>query len=586
MPPSRYLPMVSALLALPFIALADDTRPNVLLIISDDQGYGDLSLHGNPNLHTPNLDRMAREGAQLSRFYVSPVCAPTRAALLTGRYSLRTGAWGVSRGQETMRTEEFTLAEALRAAGWQTGLFGKWHNGEHFPNSPQGQGFGDFVGFTRGHWNNYFNTGLRRGEREEKTQGYLPDVLTGEALAFMDKHRARPFLCMVAYNTPHSPFQVPDAYFERMKAKGLDDELACIYGMCENLDENVGKLLRHLDQLKIAERTIVIFMSDNGPNTLRFNGGMKGKKGGVDEGSVRVPCFVRWPGKITPRIVPNVTAHIDIMPTLLDLCDVMPNLRQPPNALDGVSLAGLLSGDIDAEVQSSIRDRALFVHQVRGAKAQPFPGSVRTQQHRAVNMGKGWQLYDMQADPAQAHDIAKEQSATTQALAAKYDLWWRDVAPAQFELIPIPVGHPNHDRIELPSAEARRMSGVQFSGKHPNNAWFVGWNSLDAYAEWEIDVVRDGIYRVHLEYVAATGGARVRVVCGQASSDAVVTETPFRQLDSPDRVPRDEVHEMEWSRLSAGELQLTKGRHTLRIQALEKTAAEVMQLSAVILARQ
>ncbi len=569
---------VVALLVVASAALAAE-RPNVLLIVSDDQGYGDLSLHRNPQLQTPNLDKLARQSAQFSHFYVSPVCAPTRASLLTGRYSLRTGTWGVQGGRESMRADEFTLAEVLRAAGWRTGLFGKWHNGEHWPQSPQGQGFDDFFGFTRGHWNNYFDTTLLRGETEEKTHGYLQDVLTDEAMKFIETNRDRPFFCDLSYNTPHSPFQVPDAYFDRYKKLGLSDELACIYGMCANMDDNVGRVLAKLDEIGLAESTIVIFMSDNGPNTFRFNDGMKGKKGQVDEGGVRVPCFIRWLGKITPHVAPHIAAHIDLMPTLLDLLKIAP----PPAKLDGISLAPLLMGGTrDAEPQF---ERELFVHHVQGDVPKPFPGSVRNAQYRAVNTGKAWELYDMQADPGQKHDLAETEAELTRDLSKKYDAWWRDVAPEKFVWMPVPIGYEGHDRVEISAADAREMPGLKFNGRHPNNAWLTGWTSLDSHAAWQLDAVRDGTYRVTLQYLAETEGARVRVSVGKSSGEATLAATPFKQIPSPDRSPREEVYEMQWATTPLGEVQLEKGLNTLRIDALEKPGAEVMQLKAVIVER-
>src|SRR5262245_53285222 len=316
-------------------------RPNVLLILTDDQGYGDFSRHGNPHLQTPELDRFSEGAVRFERFFVSPLCAPTRAALLTGRYSQRTGVWGVTHSKEAMRPEEVTLAEALRAAGYRTGCFGKWHNGEQYPYTPGGQGFDEFFGFHNGHWNNYFDAELLRGTKFEKTRGYITDVLTDEALRFLDKNRSNPFFCYVAYTAPHSPFQVPDKYFNTYKKKGLDDTLACVYGMCANIDDNVGRLLSKLDQLKLRDNTIVLFLTDNGANTDRYNAGMRGRKGSVHEGGSRVPLFVQWPGHLKARVVQEIAAHIDLYPTLLDLCGVTAP-KGPP--VDGVSLRPLLEG--------------------------------------------------------------------------------------------------------------------------------------------------------------------------------------------------------------------------------------------------
>ena len=299
------------------------SRPNVLLIMTDDQGWGDVRSHGNDKIDTPVQDAFAAQAARFERFYVSPVCAPTRASLLTGRYHLRTGTAWVTRGLETMRCEEVTLAEILKQAGYATGCFGKWHNGAHYPHHPNGQGFDEFFGFCAGNWNNYFDTHLEHNGKSVTTGGFITDVLTDAAMAFIEEHKDRPFFCYVPYNAPHGPFQVPDRYFEKYKKRGLDDKTAAVYGMVENVDDNLDRLLHKLDELKLTDNTIVLFLTDNGPNGKRYNGGMKGTKGSVDEGGVRVPLFIRWPGQINPGItVKPIAAHIDLLPTIVELCGV------------------------------------------------------------------------------------------------------------------------------------------------------------------------------------------------------------------------------------------------------------------------
>ncbi|GAF95371.1 unnamed protein product, partial [marine sediment metagenome] len=207
------------------------SRPNVLLIMTDDQGWGDVRSHGNDKIDTPVQDALAAQAARFGRFYVSPVCAPTRASLLTGRYHLRTGTAWVTRGLETMRSEEVTLAEILKQAGYATGCFGKWHNGAHYPHHPNGQGFDEFLGFCAGHWNNYFDTRLEYNSETVTTGGFITDVLTDAAMAFIEKHKDHPFFCYLPYNAPHGPFQVPDRYFDKYKKRGLDDKTAAVYGM-------------------------------------------------------------------------------------------------------------------------------------------------------------------------------------------------------------------------------------------------------------------------------------------------------------------------------------------------------------------
>ncbi|MEM9685900.1 MAG: arylsulfatase, partial [Bacteroidota bacterium] len=299
-------------------------RPNIVLVMADDQGWGDLSTHKNPHINTPHIDKFKTEGVSLERFFVAPVCAPTRAGVLSGQWGIRTGAWGVTNRDEVMRTETVTIAELLRQAGYKTGIFGKWHNGAQYPENPKGQGFDEFLGFTAGHWNNYFDTTLKNiDDIPVRTEGYITDVFTDAAIAFIKENKDHPFFCYIPYNAPHSPFQVPDHYFSAYKAKGINDKDACIYGMCENIDDNFGKLLDMLDKEHLAANTIVIFMSDNGPNGKRYNERMKGIKATNDEGGTRVPFFIRWPGKIPAGVQRNTIAgHIDILPTLAKLCAI------------------------------------------------------------------------------------------------------------------------------------------------------------------------------------------------------------------------------------------------------------------------
>jgi arylsulfatase A-like enzyme len=306
-------------------ALDAAERPNVLLILTDDQGYGDISSHGNPYVKTPHMDRIAAEGARFERFFVSPLCAPTRAGLLTGRYHLRTGVHGVTRGQENLRDSEVTLAEIFRDAGYATGCFGKWHNGRHYPMHPNGQGFDEFVGFCGGHWNNYFDTELEHNGEPLRTEGYITDVLTDHALAFIESHAKGPFFCYVPYNAPHSPWQVPEAYWSRFQNHpDLDEEAKCAYAMVENLDDNIGRLLAGLDARGLSEQTIVLFLTDNGANSDRFNAGMRGRKGSAHEGGTRVPLFVRWPGVIpSGTVIRPIAKHVDLFPTLRELCGLM-----------------------------------------------------------------------------------------------------------------------------------------------------------------------------------------------------------------------------------------------------------------------
>ena len=550
-------------------------KPNVLLILTDDQGWGDVTSHNNPRVHTPTMDRLAAEGARFDRFYVSPVCAPTRASLLSGRYHPRTGVHGVTRDYETMRADEVTIAEILKQNGYATAAFGKWHNGAHYPQNPNGQGFDEFVGFCAGHWNNYFSTKLERNGVEFKSKGYIADYLTDEAIRFIEKNKEKPFFCYVPYNPPHSPFQAPDAYFEKYKAQGMDDELACVYAMCENLDDNIARLLDTLREQRLTDNTIVLFITDNGPNTDRYNGDMRGRKGSPHEGGSRVPCFIRWPEHIKPgEVIKPIAAHIDILPTLVELL-ALPKPETKP--LDGVSLAPLL-----ADPNAEWPDRMLFGKWSRA-------GSVRTQRYRLIVAPDGVELYDMQNDPGEQTDISVSAPDVTKKLKDAYDAWWTDVSKDGFDPIPTSIGYDEMPEVVLSGHEAflypKIGDGISYHGKAGwANDWVTNWTSTKAYPHWPIEIVRDGDYEVSIDYVCAPEnvGVRFRVEIGKASIGGHITE-PHNppHLPSPDRVKRKEVYEKEWKRLTLGTVRLARGKADLKIILDSIPGKQAMDVKAV-----
>lgn len=556
-------------------------RPNVLLIITDDQGYGDLSCHGNDTLQTPNLDWLADHSIRFDQFHVNPLCAPTRAALLTGRYSLRTGTHGVSRGAETMRSEEMTLGEVFRYAGWKTGYFGKWHNGEHFPYTPNGQGFEEFFGFNLGHWNNYFDTTIRSNNVWVATKGYLPDVLTDAALNFIEKNRNQPWFCYLSYNTPHSPFQCPDESYKRYRLIGLDPDLACVYAMCVNLDHNIKRIVTALQEWELTDNTILLFLTDNGPNTDRFNGGMRGRKGSFYLGGIRVPCFLRWPGRLPGAFtVTNIAAHVDILPTLADLCQIDMRPSQP---LDGVSLMPLLTSG----TQTDWPDRMLFFQNSPATGKRRPNGSVRTQTHALVNEGGQYQLFDLTTDPGQKKDIKADQPELADKLITAYEAWLAEVSlGVTNDRPPIPVGYMEAPVVELPAAQAELGGGVKFSGRYPNNAWATNWVAEGANVEWRMNVTRPGSYQATLRYLNKEPASDVNlaITCGGHRVEVTPPATDRKQVPSPDRVPRMEVYEMVWHDLDLGVFDLEKGPSSLQVTAL--TASPTFELKSVLLERQ
>lgn len=543
--------------------------PNILLVLTDDQGWGDVQAHGNPELSTPWMDQLRKDGASFNRFFVSPVCAPTRASLLTGRYHLRCGVHGVTRGHETMRSSERTIAEVFREAGYRTGCFGKWHNGAHFPHDPQGQGFDEFLGFCGGHWNNYFDVTMQRNQSRQPTQGYMIDVLTEAAIDFIENHSKQPFFCYVSWNTPHSPFQVPDKFFEKFRASGLDEKLACIYGMCENLDENLGKLITSLAAKEIVNETIIVFLSDNGPNSDRYNGNMRGRKGSVHEGGIRVPCFIVWPGKIPANNeVEQISSHIDLLPTLAALAGIQ--LPESMN-LDGVDLSEHLKNSTQ-----ELSERLIFTHHFRrGGHVEAYPCSVRSERYRAVNERDRWELYDMEHDPSEEKTVSEQQGEALAKLKSAYESWFREVTSDGFASIPIEIGHAAANLVELPAHEAILSSstgtGVSYSDP-PGwaNDWITNWTDSQATASWPISVTQPGEYEIVIQLSSheKNVGSKLTISC----SDKQLIHTIRQPYDAPivkgpDRGERYEAPERKWKTLNIGSIRLEKSISAIEIQA-------------------
>lgn len=541
-------------------AQAEVTRPNVVLIMTDDQGWGDVGCHGNEIIQTPHLDRLAGRGVRFDRFYVSPVCAPTRASLLTGGYDVRTGVSGVTGRREVMRASELTIAELLRGAGYRTACFGKWHNGEQYPNHPRGQGFDRFFGFCAGHWNNYFDSTLEDNGVAVETMGYITDVITDAAIDFLRQPADRPFFCYVPYNAPHTPWQVPDDWFDRYADTELSVATRSAYAMVSNIDHNVGRILKTLEERNLSESTIVVFLTDNGPNGDRYNGGMRGRKGSVHEGGVRVPLFVCWPGKLKPRTVTRIAAHIDLLPTLAELCGVeVPHARR----LDGRSLVPLLRS---ASAEENWTDRGIFT--MRPTRNGQVRGAVRTQRYRFVRERTD-QLYDMQADPAQKRDISRKQPDVFNKLRDELDRFTASVRGDIAEPEPIPVGHPGFATVELPGVEARLPDGVVY---HNGNGWAHDWISdFDRPGEavvWPIQVENAGLFDVWVDYACGPKAVGTSLVlrCDKARVEFRIEE-PF---DSPiplrpERVaPKGGLRPMRTFRAEkVGSLNLAAGRYEL-----------------------
>jgi len=560
-------------------------RPNILVILADDQGWGDLSVHGNVNLATPNIDSLARSGALLERFFVCPVCSPTRAEFLTGRYHPRGGVHNVTTGGERLNLDEKTIGDTFKAAGYATGAFGKWHNGIQYPYHPNGRGFDEFYGFCSGHWGDYFDALFldHNGRLLPHGNGFLIDELTDHALAFIEENKGRPFFCYVPYNTPHSPMQVPDRFYAKFADLALkmrnrnpaSEDTAftrAALAMCENIDWNVGRLLARLDELKLAENTIVIYFSDNGPNSWRWNGGMKGRKGSTDEGGVRAPFLIRWPGHIPAGArIPHIAGAIDLLPTLADLAGIPVAGSKP---LDGITLKPLLTGAAGAWP-----DRMIFSHW--GGKV-----SVRTQRYRLDNAG---QLFDMQADPGQDRDVAKEQPEVAARLSKALARWKEEMLPGlKNDDRPFPVGYPEFPVTQLPARDGVPHGNVKRSASAPNCSYFTNWTAAADSITWDVQVAAAGRYEAVIYYTCpkADVGSTVELSLGGSRIQAVVSEAndpPLRGAEH-DRVPRKgESYVKDFRPLRLGVVELKAGRGPLTLRAPAVPGKQVMDVRLLLL---
>jgi len=561
-------------------------RPNVVVILTDDQGWGDLSLNGNTNLRTPNIDSLAKDGAIFDRFFVQPVCSPTRAEFLTGRYHPRGGVRDVSTGGERLNLDEKTIADAFKAAGYSTGCFGKWHNGSQYPYHPIGRGFDEYYGFTSGHWGHYFSPPLDHNGQPVTGNGFIADDLTDRAIGFIDKNRDRPFFCYLAYNTPHSPMQVPDRYWQRFERAELKHRHAtekedlghtrAALAMCENLDDNIGRVLKTLADGKLAESTIVVFFTDNGPNGWRWNGGMRGRKGSTDEGGVRSPLLIRWPAGIKPGTeVKPIAGAIDLLPTLSELAGVK---RIGDKPLDGISFAPLLLGKADA-----IGDRMIFNH---------WNGrvSVRTQKYRLDDAGR---LYDLTTDPGQERDVARDNPDEAKRLKDAIATWRKDVLAGMTKKDdrPFPVGYAELPITTLPARDGVPHGNVRRSARAPNCSYFTGWASTDDRMTWDVEVATHGRYEAVVYHTcpAAAVGAKIELSLNGTTwtGKTSAAHDPPLVGAADDRVPRaGESYVKEFKPLSLGVAEVKKGRATLTLRASDIPGKGVMDVRSVVLTLQ
>jgi len=486
-------------------AASPPKRPNIVLVMTDDQGYGDIGAHGNRYIKTPTLDRLHRESIRLTNFHVDPTCSPTRAALLTGRYSCRTGVWHTLMGRSLLRRDERTIADTFGAVGYRTAIFGKWHLGDNYPFRPQDRGFeevlihgGGGIGQTPDYWgNSYFNPVLRHNGKLTKTEGYCTDVFFDAAIRFIEEHRREHFFVYLAPNVPHSPYQVDPKYSDPYVARGLKPTLAAFYGMITNFDENLGRLIAKLEGLGLAENTILVFLTDSGTSGGGFNGQLRGKKGSVYDGGHRVACFIRWPAKLKGGFdVEHLTCHIDLLPTLLELCD----LRRPRGLrLDGKSLLPLL-----VKVEEWY-PRTMFVQSHRIERPVPWRNSaVMAEKYHVVvredeyeikkeyRLIDGRELYEVLEDPGQVLNVAATNPPLVDKLRFAYEEWYKSVSERFDEYCEIVLGSPQENPSTLTCFDWHDESAMQV------------WHQAQllkrpvANGFWAVEFERPGRYRFTL----------------------------------------------------------------------------------------
>lgn len=496
--------IMAALAFAPGLARADDApqRPNVVIIMTDDQGYGEIAAHGNPIIKTPNMDELHGESVRFTDFHVDPTCSPSRAALLTGRYSTRTGVWHTINGRSMMRPEEVTLAEVFKASGYDTALFGKWHIGDNYPCRPDDQGYDHVVWHHGGalengpdYWgNDYYDDTFKVNGEWKQFEGYCTDVWFDEAIRYIEQPRDDPFFISIHTNAPHSPYIVPESYSEPYREAGMSETMAIFYGMITSIDENLGRFRVRLEALGLAQNTVLIFMTDNGTTagwiTLNsdetyYNAGMRGWKSSAYEGGHRVPMFWHWPegGLVEGRDVSKLSAHIDVLPTLVDLL----GLRKPVGPpLDGMSLAPLLR-DGDA----TLRERTLFAHVQRQYQPPKWSDSaVMTERWRLID---GKELYEIEADPGQERDLADRHPEVVGRLRGEYEAWWKSLGEDREQTVRYGLGG-DENPMTLSSHDWLMEPGERDAVWHQIH---IGRGDI-GNGPWAVDVERAGRYEITL----------------------------------------------------------------------------------------
>ena len=498
-------------------AAFDKKQPNVVIVITDDQGYGDLGCTGNPVIKTPHLDRLANESVWLTDYHVAPTCSPTRAALMSGHWTNRTGAWHTIMGRSMLREDEGTLGQFFKDAGYQTGMFGKWHLGDNFPYRPEDRGFeevyrhgGGGVGQTPDVWDNsYFDGGYFHNGKIIPAKGFCTDVFFEQANQYITKcaQQNKPFLAYISTNAPHGPLHCPQKYMDMYKE--LPDRTAAFLGMISNIDDNIGKTRALLKELGVYEDTIFIFTTDNGTAFGQevYNAGMRGRKGSEYDGGHRVPFFLHWPkgGMKELKKIETICHAVDIAPTLLDLIEAA---RPDDYKFDGVSLRKILESDdtIDWPDRMLVTDSQRVRDPIKWKQS-----AVMSQSWRLVN---GKELYHIDSDPGQEKDVSANHPDRVKKMRDFYDAWWAELEPTFARTTELYIGHTDHPVVSLTSHDWIQEAYPPWNQQQNRAKLPVRPNSrgLKHDGHWAIKVVQEGLYQIEVRRWPQESGKKINEV--------------------------------------------------------------------------
>ena len=557
-------------------------KPNILLVMTDDQGWWDVGMRGNKDIDTPNLDRLSQQGVDFTRYYAAPVCSLTRAGLMTGRYYLRTGLYNTRFGGDTISLKEITVAQLLQKAGYRTGCFGKWHLGKYAPYQPQNRGFDEFFGHYHGHIEEYdFPDQVFHNGRPVEGRKYVTDLFTDTAIEFIQEQTDQPWFCYLPMNAPHSPWVVGTSHFgqqrgdvliEKYLKRGLVLREARIYAMIEIIDDNIGRLMAKLDELKVADNTIVIFTTDNGGVSKHYKAGLKSNKASIYEGGVRVPLFVRWPGQFPAGGKVNAQcSHVDWFPTLCEIAGAdVPNDRP----IDGKSLLPLLNAG-----KGETHHQYVYHTWDRYHPNSERRWSISDQRWKlACQVGTGkqatqsnWQLYDLQSDIGETKNLKGKHPEVVQRLRNEFVRWFADVTENMvYQPVPIPVGHADEPLIEIQASWATvdgKNTRYEFSGYDWDT--IEGWKALGDTATWDLDVQQDGQYAISVRYGRSN----------QSTGSIQLSVGDQSLVLNPPPTPSADVFE----KTRIGTINLKRGKLPLKASVKVASDSEVLRLNSIYL---